>query len=184
MTLLIVETGAGVPNANVYDDMVGIDAYHKLMGNTAWEEAFSSPDDERESAFIRGTAYIEGKYGPRLNGKKKGGRAQSLMFPQIGMTDASGEAIADDEVPIEWKRATYVAALRELIAPNSLMPDYDAAGRVKQETLGPLSVTYMDPVNGAVDSQPVIEEIDRILQSLLGYLPSGTRLMTGTATRI
>lgn len=184
MTSLIVETGAGVPNANVYDTMEGISAYHRLMGNQAWEDAESSPDDERESAFIRGTAYIEGKYGPRLTGKKKGGRAQSLMFPQVGLRDASGEAIADDEVPIEWKRATYVAALRELIAPNSLTPDYDGMGRVKSETLGPLSVTYMDPVDGAADSQPVIEEIDRILQTLLGYAPLTKGIMTGTTTRI
>lgn len=184
MTLLIVETGAGVPDANVYDTMEGISAYHQLMGNGAWEEAADSPDDDRESAFIRGTSYIEGRYGPRLMGKKKGGRFQSLMFPQVGLVDTSGEAIADDEVPIEWKRASYVAALRELIAPNSLMPDYDGAGRVKQETLGPLSVTYIDPVDGASDAQPVIEEIDRILQSLIGYLPTGSRMRSGTTTRI
>lgn len=184
MTFLIVETGVGVPNANVYDTMEGISAYHEVMGNEAWADAADSPDDERESAFIRGTAYIEGKYGPRLTGKKKGGRPQSLMFPQVGLVDAAGEAIADNEVPIEWKRATYVAALRELVAPNSLMPDYDGMGRVKSETLGPLSVTYMDSVDGASDSQPVIEEIDRILQSLIGYLPSGSRMMTGTTTRI
>lgn len=185
MSYLIVETGAGVANANVYDTMDGISAYHEVMGNQAWADAADSPDDDRESAFIRGTAYIEGKYGPRLNGKKKSGRSQSLMFPQVGMTDASGEAIADDEVPIEWKRATYVAALRELVSPNSLMPDYDGMGRVKSETLGPLSVTYMDAVDGAADSQPVIEEIDRILQSLIGYTTAGGgRVMTGTTTRI
>jgi len=184
MTFLIVETGAGVPNANVYDTMAGISAYHEVMGNTAWDEAADSPDDERESAFIRGTAYIEGAYGARLNGKKKGNRSQSLMFPQVGMTDASGEAIADDEVPIEWKRATYVAALRELISPNSLMPDYTGMDRVKQETLGPLSVTYADPVKGFADSQPIIEEIDRILQPLIGYTSRSGSLRTGTTTRI
>ncbi len=184
MTLLIVETGAGVANANVYDTMVNISAYHESMGNEAWADAESSPDNERESAFIRGTAYIEGKYGMRLNGKRKNGRNQSLWLPQIGLTDYAGESIAEDEIPIEWKRATYVAALRELTAPGSLAPDYDGLGRVKSETLGPLSVTYMDVQKGVSDSQPVIEEIDRILQTLIGYARTDRGLYFGEVTRI
>ena len=185
MPYLIVETGAGVPNANVYDTMDGISAYHELMGNTAWGDAADSPDDERETAFIRGTAYVEGKYGPKLSGRKKGGRSQSLMFPQVGLVDVAGDTISDDEVPIEWKRATYIAALRELVSPHSLTPDYDGMGRVKSETLGPLSVTYMDPVNGSADSQPIVEEIDRVLQPLLGVIATAQGgLKFGATTRI
>lgn len=186
MTLLIVETGAVVPDSNVYDTMEGISAYHELMGNQDWENAADSPDDGRESAFIRGTAYINGHYLSRFPGMKVAGRSQSMPWPRKDARDVSGEAIASDEIPIEIKRATYVAALRELVAPGSLMPDYDGLGRVKSETLGPLSVTYMDAVDGAADAQPVIEEIDRILQPLLGYAPTSTKgaAMYGTTTRI
>lgn len=188
---LIIETGAGLVGANVYSSIHDWLDYASELGQDVVTDAFPiSPSpadeeapDEMKAALIRGTRYVEITYGDRLNGTRVAGRAQSLSFPRESMTDSSGYDIANNEVPIEWKRACWEAAARELETPGSLMPVTVDSERVKQETLGPLSVTYADPVKGGADSYPVVPVIDRILGPLIGGGARSTNLF-GTTERI
>lgn len=175
---LIVEDGTGVANANAYDTFENVSAYFESRGYV-W--ATSPVEDDQFTAIIRGTAALDALYGSRLGGKKVNGREQSLLFPRTGLEDAECEEIADDVVPIEWKRASYELAWREYNEPGSLTPDYVQTARTVSETLGPLSVTYAQSSGGASDAQPVLPLVDKILEPLLGFPPSK---LFGTVTRI
>lgn len=188
---LIIETGAGVVGANVYSDIDAWLAYAAELGQTDVADAYpispspqDDPDelDEMKAALIRGTRYVEAFYGDYIGGVKVAGRSQSLLFPRKNMRDAAGETIGEDEVPIEWRRAIFEAALRELTSPGSLSPDGVQSERVKSETLGPLSVTYADQVSGTKDALPSLPIIDKILAPLFGS--NGNSVMFGETVRI
>jgi hypothetical protein len=167
---LIVEDGTGVTGANSYVSLEDVNEYHAARGNTAWADAASSPDEAREGAIVRATQYIDAKYRLRWPGTRKAGRSQRLEWPRSDATDIYGEVIADDSVPQEVADATAEAALREVTAPGSLMPDYVASEKVISETIGKLSVTYSDKLisSGANSVLPVISIIDGILAPILG----------------
>lgn len=175
---LIVEDGTGVANANVYDTFAATTSY---MHDHGYDWAESPQEDEQLTAMIRGAAALDRLYGGKLEGKKVGGRGQSLLFPRENMTDASGEEIADNEVPKEWKTAFYELSWREYSEPGSLSPDYVQTQRTVSETLGPLSVTYSSSDRGSEDAQPVLTQIDGILASLIGLTSVS---LFGTAVRI
>ena len=167
MVDMIVETGAGVANANAYDTLENVSLYHANHGNTDWLQS-ASPTDEQEAAIIRASAYLDRKYGSRYPGTKMNGRAQSLGWPRKDATDANGETIEDDEVPNEVKKAVAEAALREYLEPGSLSPDYLNTSQVTSETLGPLSVSYaVSQTTSLKDSQPIITVIDDIMSGLV-----------------
>lgn len=167
MVDLIVETGAGILNANAYDTLENVSLYHVNHGNTDWDPALS-PTDEQEAAIIRASAYLDRKYGSRYPGTKVLGRAQSLAWPRKDATDVNGETIEDDEVPTEIKKAVAEAALREFLEPGSLSPDYVNTAQVTSETLGPLSVSYaVSQTTSVKDTQPVVTVIDDIMATLL-----------------
>lgn len=143
-----------------------------------------SPPEAVEVLLRRGSVYIDGVYRSRYPGRKTGGREQVRDWPRTGARDASGEPIADDEIPREIEQATYEAAIREFNNPGSLLPDYVATERVKSETVGPLSVTYADSSSmSAQDALPVISQIDMILEPLLGPSSSGKSMLFGEVTR-
>lgn len=163
---LVVETGAGVANANSWVDMSFMDQYCADMGYSTWGVA-QSPDDVRIAAVIRGGAYVSRAYVERWPGTKVGGRSQTMPWPRADATDVDGEDIGSSEIPIEVKQAQCEAALREYVNPGSLLPDYTSASRVIREKVGDLEVQYADDFR--IDAQlPVITVIDDILASIIG----------------
>jgi len=155
---------------DAYGTIEGFFEYCETMGYDVGDLE-PSPADPVDAILVRGSVYIDGKYRAQFIGKKTGGRAQDREWPRTGATDAENNPIPSDEVPAEIERATYEAALREHENPGSLVPDYVAAERVKSETVGPLSVTYVDStVMSAADAWPVIGVIDMILAPLLGVV--------------
>lgn len=129
----------------------------------------ASPDDPINQALLIASTYIDGRYRSSFSGKKVGGRAQVREWPREGATDASGEVIPDDEIPIEVIQATYEAARRQIENPGSLTPDYVASERTQSEKVGDLAVTYASSgYMSAADVYPVIADIDMILAPLIG----------------
>ena len=64
---MIVETGAGVANANSYTTVAFIQAYFDDRGgNAAWDALAS--DTEREHILIKATDYIEKRFGQDTRG--------------------------------------------------------------------------------------------------------------------
>ena len=146
-----------------YGTRAEADTYHEARGNAAW----TGEEAAKEAALLRASAWLDGAYRPRWPGSKTGGRAQARDWPRTDATDAAGEEIEDDEVPVEILYATYEAALREIASPGSLAPDYTLAGAVKSERVGSIAVEYRDAITpGAF--KPTLPLIDDLLSSLIG----------------
>ncbi len=156
--------------ADFYGTVVGADAYHAARDNTAWTGA----DSVKQAALLRASAFIDslGFDGNELlwPGEKTGGRAQLRQWPRTGAVDAEGHAIDAATVPLEIEYATYEAALRELVTPGSLSPDYVPATQVKREKIDVIEVEYFaSAAGGAVPpTSPIIPLILSLLAPLLG----------------
>lgn len=153
-----------------YGAVVDADSYHTARGNAAW----AGDDTAKTAALVRATDYIDGRYRWRLKsgrwqsmfpGERTAGRSQPLEWPRTGATDYEGNEIADDEVPVEVEHATYEAALRELVTPGILSPDYTPSAQVTKEKVGPVEVQYAEAKSGdnATPNRPVIPAIDEII---------------------
>ncbi len=158
----------------MYGTLADANQYHADRGNTAW----AGTDTAKTAALIRASDYIDGRYRYQtaggcwrsmFRGTKTDGRGQEREWPRTGATDSDGNAIPDNEVPVEVERATYEAALRELTEPGSLSPDYVAAGQVTRETVGPITVQYASgQSDGAMPpNRPVVTVVDDILAGLI-----------------
>lgn len=156
-----------------YGTVAGADAYHLASGNAAW----TGTNDAKLAALVRGSQYADtlalckrknGSVYTRFGGVKAAGRDQLLAWPRIGAYDVDGTPIPDDVVPIEMEHATYEAALRELVQPGYLSPDYVPAQVIKREKVDVLETEYMGA--GAVadnPQQPVATLIRGIIAPLL-----------------
>jgi len=129
---LIVETGAGLPDADSYADVAEADAYiNKWHDPTQWIEAGAMA---QERSLRRATRFIDAHrfLGWRLN------NAQALDWPRDNVGYVDGQYINPGDIPAAIKRATIEAALREIVG-DSLLPDHDG-GTIKRlsEEVGPI----------------------------------------------
>lgn len=157
-----------------YGTVAAADAYHAARANTAW----TGEDVAKQAALIRASVYIDGRYRKLLAsgvwqslfpGVKTEGRGQAREWPRTGAYDYEGNAIPADQVPIEVEQATYEAALRELVEPGSLSPDYVASSTVKRQKVGPIEEEFAVSVgvDGASAVRPVISIIDEMIAPVL-----------------
>lgn len=146
-----------------YGSNEAADSYHQARGNAAWA-ALSA--DQKTAARVRGSVYVDGRYGARFPGVKAGGRAQERAWPRIGADDWEGSAISSDIVPIEVEHATYEAALIEAADPGSLSPTVAPSDMLKREKVGPIEQEYFQP-GGASDMRPLATIIDDLLAPLI-----------------
>ncbi|WP_312380556.1 DnaT-like ssDNA-binding protein [Pseudomonas oryzihabitans] len=161
--------------ADFYGSLLGADAYHAARANTGW----AGDDAHKQAALLRASVYIDGRYRKRypsgrwaslFPGEKALGRAQAREWPRTDAQDYTGAAISATEVPAEVEQAVYEAALRELVTPGSLSPDFVATSLIKSEKLGPLETTFAVPdasAPGAAPTRPVITLIDEIIAPVL-----------------
>lgn len=173
---LVVETGAGLPNADSYASIDTADAYLSNYGYVTWDAA---TDDMKSAALRRGTQYVDLTYGARWRGTRKNGRGQALDWPRFGATDCDGVPVPDDAVPLEIVNATIEAARRENANPNSLFPDSVPTKVQKRVQIGALEVEYFDPrvATGSTGTTPQIPVIDELVANLLldcGQLSGGS----------
>lgn len=150
-----------------YGTDAGFTAYATARGLTTVGAATES---DRDTARLRASEFIDGRWGNSFIGYRAGGRDQVRAWPRSFATDAEGWTIQADEVPDEIERATYEAAIRELATPGSLTPDITNAERVtaRSESVGSISesVTYAE--GGGVEAQrPILTILDQILARLI-----------------
>lgn len=154
---LIVETGANIANADAYDSVANTDTYFDNRNNTVWGAAEFT---DKEYAIRLATTYLDGYY--TFNGYRSN-TDQVLAWPRVlsGGADGDGKDIADDEIPLDLKKAMYELALENLT--ERLGISQDRAGMVKSEKVGSLQVVYMD---GASSSKR-FPLVDMILKNLI-----------------
>lgn len=131
---LIVEDGTGLQTAESYVTVATADAYHVARGNAAWGGLTLAA---KEAALRNGTSYVDTIQ--RYNGFRLT-QPQALEFPRQSCYDWSGfEATG---VPMRVQHATCELALRA--ADGTLFADVARGGRIKSESVGPISTTYAD----------------------------------------
>jgi hypothetical protein len=162
-----------------YGTLAGADNYHAER-LTAW----TGSDADKTAALVRGSQYVDGiaqkplksgRWVCLFTGNKADGRAQVLQWPRRDAYDNDGSDIGVTEVPIEVEHATYEAALRELIAPGSLSPDYVPASRVKREKVDVIETEYADAPasNGLPSANPSRPVVTVVLELLAPVMRAG-----------
>jgi hypothetical protein len=147
---LVVETGLGFADADALISVADADAYHTARGNSAWTGA----DAVKEPAIRRATAFLSNSY--RWAGGRTHGRRQALAWPRGGVVDEEGIGIESNEIPIEIMDACAEIALRELITPGAMNPDFKASELVKSEKVGQIAVEYALSSMNADGQRPVL----------------------------
>jgi hypothetical protein len=129
---LVVETGAGLANAESYISVADADARHTAFGNTAW----TGTDAAKEGALRRATAYMMGAYRDRWQGVRLTS-TQALDWPRAWVV-VDGYSVAPDVVPAEVANACADLALKALSA--DLNADLERA--IVREKTGPLETEW------------------------------------------
>lgn len=129
---LVVETGAGLANAEAYLSAADFAAYWAKRN----VDVTDFDAEVIDAALLQATQFIDVSFdwaGDALTA------AQRLEWPRSGIT-WRGHAVSG--VPQPVRDACAELARRALAEP--LMPDVDRSNRIKSESVGPVSVTYAD----------------------------------------
>lgn len=156
---LTVEDGTVVTGAESYVSVADAAAYASARGLTFT----SSPAEDAEEALRRATQWIDAAYGSRFTGTRTSGRSQPLQWPRSDATDAEGEEIASDEIPVEIINATIEAAIREQASPGILTPDMERSGAIKSVKAGSVAIEY----GAGATAATLFTKIDVVLAGLL-----------------
>lgn len=133
---LIVETGAGLADAESYCSVVAADAHHEARGAAAWA-ALATP--AKEQALRRATDYMTQIYGPLWAGLRSL-PTQALDWPRSGCPrpEIYLGFWAPTEIPPALVKGCAELALRA--AAGELLGDQ---GReVTEQTVGPITTKY------------------------------------------
>lgn len=145
-----------------YGTRVAADSYHTARLNAAW----TGSDAVKEAALLRASDWIDGQYEYRFPGYPLTGSAQDRSWPRSDAFDRGGMIVTG--IPLRIEYATYEAALREIVTPGSLSPDYVASQIVTKEKVGAIEVQYADAASaGSSGLVPMLTAIDNILAPLL-----------------
>ena len=146
-----------------YGDLADALAYHAARGHAAWA---SATEEQRLAALVRASQALDALYGARYPGVVASA-SQALLWPRKDVI-WRGLLVADDVVPAPITRASYELALRELVRPDSVLPDV-TPGSVKKSVAvsGAVSVTYAVGADPAKDMLPIFGLVDGILADLL-----------------
>ncbi len=158
---LIVEDGSGMTNADAFISVAYADTYHAAMGNTTWTGA----EPLKEGAIRRATAFLSNSY--EWQGYKRQGRPQALAWPRVDVVDCEGWGVDFASIPVEIQKATAEVALRELVSPGSMNPDFTQSEMVKREKIGQIEVEYLNSSTNADAQRPVLLVVRDMIGCLL-----------------
>jgi hypothetical protein len=172
---LTVEDGTGLASADGFISVAYADSYHTAQGTSTW----TGEDADKETAIRRATEYLSASM--PWDGLRTRGRNQALAWPRSGMIDRDGNGIDSDVIPVELQKATAEIALRELVEPGAMSPDYTASEAVRSEKIGPMSVEYADVPNSADARRPVLVLVRDLLGAFLR--PGASSMISGRVLR-
>ncbi len=160
---MVLITTPGAADADSYATLVEADAYHLARGNTAWAGSTTL----KENALRRSAVWVDINFRVQFPGARTIERDQVLEWPRINAFDVAGVFIVDTEIPIEIQQAQMEAALREVVAPGSLSPDYTASEQLK--SLDVFQVVKREFFGGGENAvKPVLHIVNGILAGLIG----------------
>lgn len=152
---ITVEDGSGVADANAYVDVAAARAYAAQRGVTLPTE-----DDAVAAWIISATDYLES-----LRCKYQGRKtdcAQSLEWPRTGVVICC-EDFPSNQIPKQLKSAQCAAVIAQSQG-LVLMPNVTAADYVIEETVGPITTKYANPIEAGITTQ--FTGLDSLLEPL------------------
>jgi len=135
---VIVETGAGVENANSYQARADYIAYALTLGITI------ADDETADNQLVKAAQYIDSKEST-LKGYKVE-REQAMGYPRFNLW-IDGESWASDEVPLQAVRAQREYAL-----------DVNSGVDLFNRPQNPELITKSERVEGAVDVEYAVPD--------------------------
>lgn len=146
--------------------------YGDDSGFNAWlaSNGYTLPGGAPTVAVLRqrGSAYIDGLYGPRFPGTPTGGLAQERAWPRTDAETIYGETIGSTTVPNAVIEASYAAGYYEANNTGGLAPSASAAGAIKREKVDRIEVEYFEGAGSAVaNAMPVLSTVEGLLAPLL-----------------
>lgn len=167
------EDGTGLANANSYVLLAFADQYFLDRAVTTW----TGDDTAKQSALVRATDYVEGRFGPKFIGDRFS-ETQALFFPTVSsLVDGVTGLPAPDPLPVKLLKAICEYAVRALTAPLAPDPTTDATGlRVQSTTeeVGPIKEAVTYAVGGTLFIFKPYPAADMLLKGL--YRTSGGTL--------
>jgi len=156
---LVVETGAGLADAESYDSVAGILA---TLTKTGEETAFAAlSSTAQEQVARRATRMMDGEY--QFRGRKKSA-AQALEWPRTAAYDDDGYLYDSLSVPKKLKEA-----LAQFCAEGNidLQPDQTAPGTIASESVSIAGVISESISYSSPKSQSVFyRKVDALLSEL------------------
>lgn len=132
----VVETGAGLPNANSYASVLAADGYVADRGIAGWAALSTTI---KQQSLINATDYLEATYRSAWKGNRVS-ETQSLSWPRYNVV-VDGFNFASNVVPTQVVNACIEMAIRASIGETLLA---DQGQRVKREKIDVIEVEYQD----------------------------------------
>ncbi len=136
----VVETGAGLTNANSYVTVAEADQYLENSGRKGgtWGTLGST---SKQAALVSAFFFMLARWNERWRGFPTN-EDQAGDWPQRDQVKRSGHAYASNEIAVAVKNAQIEYALIEATTPGSLFPnpEYDDTGRVLIESTDKVDV--------------------------------------------
>jgi len=164
---------------SAYGTLAEANAYHLSRGNTLW----AGTDEAKDIARLRGSEYVDATYRAQFPGWPTGDRSQLREWPRNWAYDIYHNDIPATEVPREVKESSYEAALRELVTPGSLQPDWNPANQNKREKVDVIEVEVEKmAIYGPTSVLPIVNIIRGIIRPVL--TGSSLSMIAGNTARI
>jgi hypothetical protein len=173
---IVVETGAGLSNADALASVAFCDSYHLARLNSTWVGS----DEEKESAIRRATMYLSDSV--TWSGIRTKGRDQALAWPRASTFDKEGFGIDTDIIPIEIKNACAELALQELVSPGSMTPTVTISATRKREKIGAIEVEYANASLPASSRVPAMLRVQALIAPFIDGA-SGASSLVGSSYR-
>lgn len=141
----------------------------------------AADDDFVNAKLLLASETLDGRYRTQFPGLKVGMRAQIREWPRNAAYDRYGYAVSNESVPPEIVNSTYELAIREILSPGILAPDYTPNPYKSVSVDGAISVQFT-PFNEASDIQTQFVTVDQILSALLYDM--GSSPLSGGTVRV
>jgi len=161
---LVIETGAGLANADAYVAIAYVDAYNTAyVGNADWAAIVDTAIKERY--IRRATQFINREYQNSFVGER-GSSDQALEWPRTSAIGSNGQVFDSDEIPDALSQGTAEAALKLTESDDFFTDVTEQTGSEtrKKEKVGLLEVdvSYVNP-----SSKKFFESINSTLAPVL-----------------
>lgn len=164
--VLVVEIGAGLPNANTYGEVDQATTLAKMRQFGAMRGAVISADDNIAlPLLVRATDYLESK--ARLYVGKQASVTQALSWPRKCVKLEDGSILASDVLPQALINALYQLCIEQTLGVT-LQPSIDPqrdGGFITREKIDVIETSYSERLRTL--SEPNMPSVDAFLAPLL-----------------